>query len=115
MVSLRRWLSSSMARLTRRRSHQRTAGSNRRSIRATAASAPARTASQSGIVTDVATCVSPETNLLVGSKPDGHKAQRTLPAGIALNSAAHWSRVDRFTQKLAVQAAEAILQRCANF
>ena len=54
MRSFRRWLSSSMARLTRRRSHQRKAGANSRSTRATAARQTTATASQSGIVTDVA-------------------------------------------------------------
>ena len=44
-------LSSSMARLRRRRMNQRTPGTNTRSIVAQMASTPTRTASQSGIVT----------------------------------------------------------------
>ena len=70
-----------MARLTRRRSHQRNAGANSRSISAIAARHPTRMASQSGTVTDVATwAASPETILSTGSKPDSHEWQRMPPA-----------------------------------
>src|SRR5215831_2360473 len=68
MVSLSRRLSASMARFTRRRSHQRSTGANNRSIRATAASTPRKTASHSGTVTDVATWPSLREGSSAGSR-----------------------------------------------